>query len=748
MKKLSVIIPTFNRAKFLYSTLICLCSQNGIGNDEYEIIIVDSGNDDTESLVNEFIKTVPVNIIYKKNESCKNRSLLRNLGAGEAKNEILCFLDNDIMVPPDFLSEVQRQFEENKSNVLLGLRHSLTEFSLEEFGAQNLVDNFNFLEELPWYDDERTLYELKGNEWRFCFSHTLILEKKLFFKVGEFNEGFGEHWGYEDLELGFRLLQNKANFSYLKNIFVYHQPHFSQSNFEQHETMENGLLFLKLHNCMEVELQECFYEIYDEIKNALNIITLAEKIPDKEFDLYLAEIIPFYNSSEYNNHQLGCIVPYESHKYSDCFINSSFFDFPFVLQAAILNEAFRVCRDVYFLREHFDYERMKGICSRAGICFTLQTYKDFCIIRLSSYKKPKAFNFILPDVLQPKKRFLYFWLANELSSRNAIIQFSDLRKNSEIYECDYKMKFCSENIMNSFGGIPYQTICSGTTFENYGRNIFKSRNCINIIDDREFFYSKTVNVFDGMFSSETLKTLNCVCAKKMIDSFNLRELNEYNANNYLCFMENGFYEDGVDYAIEFFSKIKQRNRKAKLIVKAYNFYETIRYSYPLHNSVSRENKFFKSSEEFKKNMLLLKDLIFQKKLTESIEIITENYELKDNLELIANSNGIINMSRITSVPLTSYIALMLRKDVFVFDSMSLDEALKHNCIVADSKLCKLSESFAVPNNIHTMSIFACKKQDDFDGNADAQRISDNSEMEKYIDSCRHGFNKILDDLLG
>lgn len=51
---ISVIIPTFNRAKFLYSTLLCLCNQKISINLDYEIIIIDSGDDnETELIVND-----------------------------------------------------------------------------------------------------------------------------------------------------------------------------------------------------------------------------------------------------------------------------------------------------------------------------------------------------------------------------------------------------------------------------------------------------------------------------------------------------------------------------------------------------------------------------------------------------------------------------------------------------------------------------------------------------------------------
>ena len=48
---ISVIIPTFNRVQYLYATLICLCNQKVVENVNYEIIVVDSGDDETESMV-------------------------------------------------------------------------------------------------------------------------------------------------------------------------------------------------------------------------------------------------------------------------------------------------------------------------------------------------------------------------------------------------------------------------------------------------------------------------------------------------------------------------------------------------------------------------------------------------------------------------------------------------------------------------------------------------------------------------
>ena len=44
-KGLSVIITTFNRSKYLFSTLLCLTSQKVEKTLEYEIVVIDSGVD-------------------------------------------------------------------------------------------------------------------------------------------------------------------------------------------------------------------------------------------------------------------------------------------------------------------------------------------------------------------------------------------------------------------------------------------------------------------------------------------------------------------------------------------------------------------------------------------------------------------------------------------------------------------------------------------------------------------------------
>src|SRR5574344_405103 len=278
----SVIIPTFNRLGYLYATLVCLLHQNTENLCDYEIVIIDSGNDGTEKIIEYIKQTTKINVIYRKIKNCTNRSLLRNTGGKLANYEILVFLDNDMLTPPDFIQRHYTSHKEKEQLVVMGCRKSLISFDLPQITEAVLRDNFNIVETLPYYTDERLNRDIGVESWRFVFSHTLSLSKKDFAEAGQFNIEFGEHWGFEDLELGFRLMNNGCCFELMKDIFTYHQPHFTQSTKEQHEKSENGSLFIKLHNCFECELYESFYTSFDEYYPLLKEIRKQFIFPSSE----------------------------------------------------------------------------------------------------------------------------------------------------------------------------------------------------------------------------------------------------------------------------------------------------------------------------------------------------------------------------------------------------------------------------------------------------------------------------------
>ena len=95
----SIIIPTYNRANFIFLTLTSVLNQIC---KNYEVIIVDDGStDNTEEVVQGFIKNN--NLIYfhyyqKVNEE---RGVARNYGIKKAKGQWITFLDSDDLFYPN-----------------------------------------------------------------------------------------------------------------------------------------------------------------------------------------------------------------------------------------------------------------------------------------------------------------------------------------------------------------------------------------------------------------------------------------------------------------------------------------------------------------------------------------------------------------------------------------------------------------------------------------------------------------------
>lgn len=102
MKKVSVIIPTYNEEKTI---LDCLESLGEQTYKDFEIIIVDDGSTDkTRELVRNLTRLIPdLKLLRQKH---KGAGAARNRGARRAKGDILVFVDADMTFDKDFIKKL------------------------------------------------------------------------------------------------------------------------------------------------------------------------------------------------------------------------------------------------------------------------------------------------------------------------------------------------------------------------------------------------------------------------------------------------------------------------------------------------------------------------------------------------------------------------------------------------------------------------------------------------------------------
>ncbi len=115
----SIIIPTRNRAADLSRTLPTLLEQTIIPE---EILIVDQSSDaSTRGIVDQFIDQVVASgksnpqFVYLYDPNLGGAGIARNLAIDHANGEILVFLDDDVLLEPDFLEQLLLVYREDSS---------------------------------------------------------------------------------------------------------------------------------------------------------------------------------------------------------------------------------------------------------------------------------------------------------------------------------------------------------------------------------------------------------------------------------------------------------------------------------------------------------------------------------------------------------------------------------------------------------------------------------------------------------
>lgn len=108
---ISVVIPSYNSKETITQCLNSVLNQNY--KETYEIIVVDSSDDDTPAIVKSHFPNVKLIHFHKKTDP----GTARNTGANSAKGHILAFIDSDCIASIDWLRQIKQRHDEGYSAV-------------------------------------------------------------------------------------------------------------------------------------------------------------------------------------------------------------------------------------------------------------------------------------------------------------------------------------------------------------------------------------------------------------------------------------------------------------------------------------------------------------------------------------------------------------------------------------------------------------------------------------------------------
>lgn len=206
----TVVVPTFNRREKLLASLDRLAQQDHVAG--WEVVVVDDGSTDgTDEAVRGWIGTVGIRARYLRQENA-GPAAARNRGAAAARGDILIFIDDDILVGPEFVRHHVGAVAANPGCWIVGRVVQSPQLASTPFGRfWNAVwESYHPIQGV------RRLSEQEG-----LTAQHLSLPAQQFRMLGGFDEGFAGA-SCEDMELGLRARRAGLVVLYDPSVVVVH----------------------------------------------------------------------------------------------------------------------------------------------------------------------------------------------------------------------------------------------------------------------------------------------------------------------------------------------------------------------------------------------------------------------------------------------------------------------------------------------------------------------------------------------
>ena len=367
MKAISIIVLFHNNDHF--DMVINALLKQRINKDE--IIIVNDNSDRIHlQELEKFRKVDGITIINA--DKAGNRSYNRNLGAAHSRNELLLFVDGDMVLMDNCLHLIRMALisgyvgafgnifqggnTPEQMNLLLGFDY------LEFLRSDATIENFY---KLNIAHDRRTNLIAENviyhSEWQFYYSGYCAATKKAFYECGQFNETF-KGWGAEDVEFGYRLAKC-GNIKFLANAQAYHLSHKRDLYSIMQNNKKNLYLFFSQQLTPELEIYLTFHlstNIIDSVRyikeqviqlnidtehrlnkiGELSVLPVSSTNPDGSV-AYIDN-----NSKTVQLNLLGMALPFNDNQFECANLTADIFCYPECIATRIVQECFRVAKKV------------------------------------------------------------------------------------------------------------------------------------------------------------------------------------------------------------------------------------------------------------------------------------------------------------------------------------------------------------------------------------------------------------------
>lgn len=273
-KKISIIIPSFNRLNLIKTTLNSVLDQSYLN---WECIVIDDGSTDgTQDVIKQYVKKDDRFVFFQRYRNPKGAPTCRNIGALEkAKGDFILFLDSDDLLSQDSL---QKRIEQINQNPNLDFWVSLSAY--KDGDKDGFIFNYK--------NEERDLIRFLRSDLPWTISGP-IWNKEFFIELNGFDESFPN---CQDHDLHTRALLNYPKYKCFNVVGHYYVSHTENKIYNPNDPLKimiglSMLIFKHIENVntedekmalgISIKYAIKTYAINGEVDNARKLLKLAHQ---------------------------------------------------------------------------------------------------------------------------------------------------------------------------------------------------------------------------------------------------------------------------------------------------------------------------------------------------------------------------------------------------------------------------------------------------------------------------------------
>lgn len=203
----SLIIPVFNRPNEIDELLKSLTKQTY--QNDFEVIVIEDGSTETAAtIIAEYSDVLNIKYFFKENSGAGPS---RNFGMQKAVGNYFVIFDSDCIIPSNYLSEVEKALKKNYTDAYGGADMAHTSFTIFQKAINYSMTSF------------LTTGGIRGNKNSVDKFQPRSFNMGISKEAFEVTKGFSRMKIGEDIDLTFRLWDNKFETQFIEEANVYHK---------------------------------------------------------------------------------------------------------------------------------------------------------------------------------------------------------------------------------------------------------------------------------------------------------------------------------------------------------------------------------------------------------------------------------------------------------------------------------------------------------------------------------------------